>query len=92
MRKIPSRDISLHVGYLDLRISMVAEGTSWSPDVADDMVTRMERLVENTIRTGIEYGMFSGEDEDEEEYEAPTPEGELHNAQVVYVEDGDEDG
>ena len=92
MRKIPSRDISLHVGYLDLRISMVSEGTSWSPDVADDMVTRMERLVENTIRTGIEYGMFSGEDEDEEEYEAATPEGELHNPNIVYVEYGDDDG
>ena len=90
MRKIPSRDISLHVGDLDLRISMVSEGTSWSPDVADDMVKRMEKLFENTLRTGIEYGMFSGEDE--EEYEAPTPDGELHSAQVVYVEDGDEDG
>jgi hypothetical protein len=91
MRKIPSRDISVHVGYLDLRASLVAEGVSWSPDVASDMVNRMSQLWENTLRTGVEYGMFEG-NEDEEEYEAATPDGELHNPNVVYVEDGDEDG
>jgi hypothetical protein len=90
MRRIPSRDIALHVGYLDLRVALISEGTSWSPDVATDMINRMQNLWDNTLRTAIEYGLVGGEDEDE--YDAPPPEGELHSPVVVYVEDGNEDG
>lgn len=91
MRRIPARDIAVHVGYLDLRVTIVSEGTSWSPDVASDMVSRMKTLWDNTLFSAVEFGLVGGEVEDEEEYDAPPPEGELHSPIVVYVEDGSED-
>ncbi len=89
--RIPSRSIGLHVRYLDLNISLMSEGSSWSPDVADDMVARMGVCLENTIRSLIEYGMMQGEDveeEDEDEW-GPQPEKELIDPRIVRLEDLD---
>lgn len=65
MRPTSSRDISMHVGYGDLRCSIVAEGVSWSPDVADDMLARMARLWDQTLLTAWQYELS---EVDEEEY------------------------
>ena len=91
--RVPSRNISLHLRYLDLNIALMSEGSSWSPDVADDMVARMENYFENTIRTMVEYGMFEssieeGEDEDEDEW-GPQPEKELIDPRIVTLEGED---
>ena len=92
--RIPSRNISLHLRYLDLNIALMSEGSSWSPDVADDMVARMEKYLENTIRTMVEYGMFESsieeknEDEDEDEW-GPQPEKELIDPRIVTLEGED---
>jgi hypothetical protein len=89
--RIPPRNISLHLRYLDLNIALMSEGSSWSPDVADDMVSRMEKYLENTIRTMIEYGLFeseSTEDEDEDEW-GPQPEKELIDPRTVTLEGED---
>lgn len=91
--RIPSRNISLHLRYLDLNIALMSEGSSWSPDVADDMVARMENYFENTIRTMVEYGMFEssieeGEDEGEDEW-GPQPEKELIDPRIVTLEGED---
>ena len=92
--RIPSRNISLHLRYLDLNIALMSEGSSWSPDVADDMVARMENYFENTIRTMVEYGMFESsieeknEDEDEDEW-GPQPEKELIDPRIVTLEGED---
>jgi len=76
----------------------MSEGSSWSPDVADDMVARMENYFENTIRTMVEYGMFEssiegeGNDEDEDEDEdewGPQPEKELIDPRIVTLEGED---
>jgi hypothetical protein len=90
MRRIPSRDIAVHVGYLDLQLTMVAQGVAWSPDVANDMVNRMGDLFQQSLMTTIEYGLI-GEDEEEDDY-GPTPEKELINPYVVHVEDDNVDG
>ena len=91
--RIPSRNISLHLRYLDLNLAIMSEGSSWSPDVADDMVNRMERYLENTVRTMIEYGLMEAseleeEDEDEDEW-GPQPEKELIEPRTVTLEDTD---
>jgi hypothetical protein len=91
--RIPPRNISLHVRYLDLNIALISEGSSWSPDVADDMVSRMEKYLENTIRTMIQYGVFQSaieddDDEDEEEW-GPQPEKELIDPRIIRLEDND---
>ena len=91
--RIPPRNISLHLRYLDLNLAIMSEGSSWSPDVADDMVNRMERYLENTVRTMIEYGLMEAseleeEDEDEDEW-CPQPEKELIEPRTVTLEDTD---
>lgn len=87
MRRIPSRDIMIHVGYLDLQLAVVAQGVAWSPDVADDMVNRVGKLLDQSIDTLMQYGLFD-EDEDEDEF-GPVPDDTLKSPHVVYVEDDD---
>lgn len=88
--RIPSRNISLHLRYLDLNIAIMSEGSSWSPDVADDMVARMQQYLDNTIRTMVEYEMFesSTEEEDEDDW-GPQPDKELIDPRTVTLEGED---
>lgn len=88
MRRIPSRDIAMHVGYLDLQVTLVAQGVAWSPDVADDMVGRMKKLFDESLFTLAQYGYMDAEDEEDEEDEfGPVPDRDLKSPHVVYVED-----
>jgi hypothetical protein len=84
--RIPARDMSVHVAYLDLNMAIVAQGVSWSPDVADDMIVRMGKLFDQALNNLYQYGMLETDDEDEDEF-GPTPERELQNPLVVFVED-----
>jgi hypothetical protein len=88
MMKIPARDMSVHVAYLDLHLAIVAQGVSWSPDVADDMITRMSKLLDQSMMTLSQYGVFGDDDDDEDEF-GPVPEKELVDPRIVYVEDED---
>ena len=84
--RIPSRDMSVHVAYLDLHLAIVAQGVSWSPDVADDMITRMSKLLDESLMKLAEYGLLQEEEEDDY---GPVPDRELVDPRVVYVEDED---
>lgn len=88
MMKIPARDMSVHVAYLDLHLAIVAQGVSWSPDVADDMITRMSKLLDQSMMTLAQYGVLVEDDEEEDEF-GPVPEKELVDPRIVYVEDED---
>ena len=90
MVRIPARDMSVHLAYLDLHIAVVAQGVSYSPDVADDMIRRMSHLFDEALMRLAEYGMLDNGDEDEDEF-GPVPDRELVDPRVVYVED-DENG
>jgi hypothetical protein len=85
--RIPSRDMSVHVAYLDLHLAIVAQGVSWSPDVADDMIARMGKLFDESLMRLAEYGLL--QEEDEEDDYGPVPDKELTDPRVVYVEDDD---
>ena len=87
MMRIPARDMSVHVAYLDLHLAVIAQGVSYSPDVADDMVGRMSKLFDESLMRLIEYGLLETE-EDEDEY-GPVPDKELTEPRIVYVEDED---
>lgn len=87
--RVPSKDISVHVGYLDLHLALVAQNVAWSPDVADDMISRMGKLFDQSMYTLAQYGVI--DDEDEEDEYGPTPDRELIDPRVVFVED-DENG
>lgn len=89
MSRLPMRDMSVHVGYLDLHLAIVAQGVAWSPDVADDMIGRMGKLFDESMYTLVQYGVLdSEEDEDEDEF-GPVPDRDLKSPHVVYVEDDD---
>lgn len=85
--RIPARDMSVHVAYLDLHLAVVAQGVSYSPDVADDMIGRMSKLLDESLMRLAEYGLL-GEQDDEEEF-GPVPDSELVDPRVVFVEDED---
>ena len=90
--RVPPRNISLHLLYLDLNLALMSEGSSWSPDVADDMVARMKQYFDNTLHTMIEYGLAeseSAEDEEEEDEWGPQPEKELIDPRTVTLEGED---
>lgn len=88
--RIPSRDIGLHVNYLDLHIALIAQGVSWSPDVADDMAKRMKVVFDNAVHTLAEYGLMGENEEDEDEDEfGPVPDKELVEPHVVYLMEED---
>jgi hypothetical protein len=86
MRKMPSKDMIVHVGYLDLQLAIIAQGVAWSPDVADDMVNRMTKLFDQSLMAASQYGLFESDEEEDDDY-GPTPEKELINPYIVHVED-----
>lgn len=86
--KIPARDMSVHVAYLDLHIAIVAQGVAWSPDVANDMVARVGKLFDQSMLTLAQYGVFDEDEEEDDEF-GPVPDKELVDPRVVYVEDED---
>ena len=88
MMRIPARDMSVHVAYLDLHLAVIAQGVSYSPDVADDMVGRMSKLFDESLMRLAEYGLLETEEDEEDEF-GPVPDKELTEPRIVYVEDED---
>ena len=89
MMKIPARDMSVHVAYLDLNLAIIAQGVSYSPDVADDMIGRMGKLLDQSLMNLYQYGLLSSEDEEEGDEFGPIPDKELVDPRIIYVEDED---
>lgn len=87
MMRVPSRDMSVHLAYLDLHLAVVAQGVSYSPDVADDMIGRLSKLFDESLMRLAEYGLLEPEEE-EDEY-GPVPDRELVDPRIVFVEDDD---
>lgn len=86
--RVPSRDMSVHLAYLDLHLAVVAQGVAYSPDVADDMIGRMSRLLDESLTRLAEYGLLGEQEEEEDDY-GPVPDRELVDPRIVYVEDDD---
>ena len=87
MIRIPARDMSVHVAYLDLHLAIVAQGVSYSPDVVDDMVGRMSKLFDESLMRLAEYGVLDTEEEEDEF--GPVPDKELVDPRIIFVEDED---
>jgi hypothetical protein len=88
MVRVPNRDMSVHLAYLDLHLAIVAQGVAYSPDVADDMIGRMSKLLDESLLRLAEYGLLDTESDDEDEF-GPVPDRELVDPRVVFVEDED---
>ena len=85
--RVPGRDISVHLAYLDLHLAVIAQGVSYSPDVADDMVGRMSKLFDESLMRLAEYGVLDTEEEEDEF--GPVPDKELVDPRIIFVEDED---
>lgn len=86
--RVPNRDMSVHLAYLDLHLAIVAQGVAYSPDVADDMIGRMSKLLDESLMRLAEYGLLDTEEDDEDEF-GPVPDRELVDPRIVFVEDED---
>jgi len=86
-------NIGIHVNFLDLSLAIVADGVSWSPDVADDMTRRMKNLFDESICTLVSYGFLENEierydfEEETEDEEEPndSPPKELINPNIIFL-------
>jgi hypothetical protein len=84
-----SRDMSIHLAWQDMRLSLVAEGVSWSPDVAQDMVNRMHEGWHNTLLELHRFGMLANDDDTDADEFGPTPDKELIEPHIVRLMDED---
>jgi hypothetical protein len=86
-----SQDLSLHLMWQDIRLSFVAEGMSWRPDVAADMTNRMHEAWHNTLLELHRFGMLATDDDDDELDEfGVTRSGELIDPFTVQVNEDQE--
>lgn len=69
MRGASSKDIHCVFSYGDIRVMMVAEGCSWSPDVARDIVNRTADAWHACLESLYEFGLVEQPSEDYEEEE-----------------------
>jgi hypothetical protein len=92
MIKPSFRDLSMHAMYGEIRCSIIAEGVSWSPDVANDMVNRLHEVWYNTLHELNQFGMLGAEEEDDEDEFGPTPDKELIDPRVVRLSEEDFNG
>lgn len=69
----------------DLAVSLIASGTPYSPDVADDLARRTVDLWNGTLDAMDSYEMLDngGSHDDEDEDEIPTPNKELQTPHIV---------
>lgn len=92
MNRSYSKDLSLHLGWQDIRLSFVAEGAAWSPDVAQDMVNRMHEAWHNTLLELDRFGMLANGDEDDEDEFGPVQERELQTPYTIFIQDEGDNG
>jgi hypothetical protein len=67
-------DIIVRVGVGEVFAMVVAEGSSWNPDVAKDIINRTDELWQNTIDAAVDAGLIDigqslpDDDEDDDDF------------------------
>ena len=62
-----SKNLIAKVTYGDLRVELIAEGASWNPDVADDLIKRVNNLWKQSLDSMMETNAWKLVDSDEED-------------------------
>lgn len=62
-----SKNLIAKVTYGDLRVELIAEGASWNPDVADDLIKRVGMFWKESLESMLETNAWKAVDVDEEE-------------------------
>ena len=64
---LPNRDITCRISFGDAVVQMTAQGASWNPDVAHDLVQRTAEAFQHAVTILGAHQVFDGPgDEDEE--------------------------
>jgi hypothetical protein len=60
-----SKNLLVVVSYGELTVELTAEGASWNPDVADDLIKRVSVLWKDSLISMNETNSWVSSDEDE---------------------------
>jgi hypothetical protein len=62
-----TRSLICRLQYGDLTVTLTAEGASWNPDVADDLIKRVGVLWKDSLTSMLETNTWQAVDPDYEE-------------------------
>lgn len=62
-----NRSLIAKLQYGDLRVELVAEGASWNPDVADDLIKRVAALWREALDAMLETNTWTAVDADSDD-------------------------
>lgn len=62
-----SKNLIARISYGDLQVMLTAEGASWNPDVADDLIKRVNGLWRSSLEAMQETGAWETATVDEED-------------------------
>jgi hypothetical protein len=62
-----TRSLICRLKYGDLTVTLTAEGASWNPDVADDLIKRVGVLWKDSLTSMLETNTWQAIDPDYEE-------------------------
>jgi len=62
-----SKNLIAKVVYGELRVELIAEGASWNPDVADDLIKRVNNLWKESLNSMVETNAWQLIDSDQDD-------------------------
>lgn len=62
-----SKNLIAKVNYGELRVELIAEGASWNPDVADDLIKRVNNLWKESLNAMVETNAWQLMDSDQDD-------------------------
>ena len=62
-----NRSLIARLQYGELKVELTAEGASWNPDVADDMIKRVSALWREALDAMLETNTWTAVDSDDED-------------------------
>ena len=62
-----TRSLIAKLQYGDLTVTLTAEGASWNPDVADDLIKRVGTLWKESLQSMLETNTWMAYDSDNED-------------------------
>jgi hypothetical protein len=61
------KNLIAKVTYGDLKVELTAEGASWNPDIADDLIKRVRSLWRDSLEAMMETNAWTMVDADDED-------------------------
>ena len=62
------KNLIAKIQYADLKVELTAEGASWNPDVADDLIKRVKVLWRDSLESMLETNAWQAVDVDSDDF------------------------